>query len=94
MNARAARKTARADDPQTAEEWQEAVNLAEFLLSIDSCRQYGLIEGGPEVNVERACDILRRGRWRGAFPLPLEQLVELYFDPATTPRSGTAPVAR
>jgi hypothetical protein len=35
----------KARDPETADEWQEAVDIAEFWLLIDSARQYGLVKG-------------------------------------------------
>jgi hypothetical protein len=55
-------------DPKNAGEWQEAVDAACFLLLIDSARQYGLITGGPTVNVSRCEDILERGRKQGVVP--------------------------
>jgi hypothetical protein len=66
-------------DPHTPEEWQEAVNMAEFLLALDSCKQYGLIEGGPTVKFERALKIIERGRARGVVPAPLEELLKMYL---------------
>ncbi len=33
-------------DPQTHEEWQEAVDAAAFMVYLHSARLYGLIEGG------------------------------------------------
>ncbi|HWP59475.1 MAG TPA: hypothetical protein VNL14_16405 [Candidatus Acidoferrales bacterium] len=54
-------------DPQTREEWQEALDMASVLMLIDA-RKYGLITGGPEVNVERCADVLRRGAARGYKP--------------------------
>ena len=66
-------------DPQTPEEWQEAVNAAEFLLLIDSARQYGLIEGGPKVNGRRADAILDRGRRLGYLPLSTDGLMNLFW---------------
>lgn len=33
-------------DPQTPEEWQEAVNAAEFYTLVESARLYGLITNG------------------------------------------------
>lgn len=66
-------------DPKTSGEWQEAVNAAEFLLALDSCQQYGLIEGGPKVDQERAVELLSRGKRRGFRPLPLKELVQLYI---------------
>ena len=55
-------------DPKTPEEWQEAVNLAETLLLVDSARQYGLITGGPVIDINRCEFILRCGRQRGYRP--------------------------
>jgi hypothetical protein len=39
-------------------------------LALDSARQYGLIKGGPEVNVARCVEILKRGRQLGITPAP------------------------
>jgi hypothetical protein len=67
-------------DPRTPEEWQEAVNMAEFLLALDSCKQYGLIEGGPTVKFERALKIIERGKARGVVPAPFEEeLMKMYL---------------
>jgi hypothetical protein len=66
-------------NPKTAGEWQEAVNVAEFLLLIDSARQYGLITGGAEVDANRASAILARGRQLGYRPLRLEELLRRYL---------------
>jgi hypothetical protein len=57
-----------ARDPQTAAEWQEAVNGAEACLLIDSARQYGLITGGPVIDVTRCERILTAGRGRQILP--------------------------
>ena len=57
-------------DPKTHEEWQEAVELSRFLLVLDSCRQYGLITGGPECNVARCDEVLNRGAQKGIRPRP------------------------
>jgi hypothetical protein len=77
-------------DPKTAGEWQEAVNGAEFFLLLDSCRQYGLIEGGPAVNADRCSAILERGRRRGIYPLSHEKLMEIYLPSLTQPDASTA----
>jgi hypothetical protein len=55
-------------DPQSAEEWSEAVCLADAWLRIHSAGQYGLITGGPAVDVSRAEEILETGRKRGIRP--------------------------
>lgn len=66
-------------DPRTPAEWQDAVNIAEFFLLIDSARQYGLITGGPKTDVDRCVEILREGERRGIHPLPFEELAKLYL---------------
>lgn len=54
--------------PQTAAEWQEAVDLAEFFLCVDAARNYGLVKGGPPVDVSRCEEILAEGKRRGTTP--------------------------
>lgn len=66
-------------DPVTDREWQDAVDAARFFIALDSARQYGLVEGGPGVDVERCEDILRRGEARGFLPAPLEQLCDEFI---------------
>jgi hypothetical protein len=55
-------------DPHSLREWIEAVDAAYFMLTLDSCRRYGLITGGPEVNVERCESILAEGAKRHVYP--------------------------
>jgi len=55
-------------NPSTPAEWQEAVSLAEFHLLLHSAQCYGLVTGGPQVNVERCEDILTLGRKMGYVP--------------------------
>ena len=59
---------AKYQDPQTPAEWQEAVDWAEFYTQVDSARKYGLITGGPEVDVRRCEQLLKRGAARGVQP--------------------------
>ena len=54
--------------PQTPTEWQEAVDLAHGALVLDSARQYGLVTGGPTVDVSRCEQFLRDGRRLGITP--------------------------
>lgn len=54
--------------PQTDAEWQEAVNLAEIWLQVDSARKYGLVTGGPDVDVERCEELLKAGAAKGFRP--------------------------
>lgn len=55
-------------NPRNQKEWQEAVDLAHFHLLLESARQYGLVEGGPCVNVERCEQLLAGGRQLGLTP--------------------------
>lgn len=57
-------------DPKTSEQWQAAVDAAHALLALDSARQFGLVTGGPTVNVDRAVEILKLGAKRGFQPAP------------------------
>ena len=56
-------------EPSSAAEWQEAVDLADVLLRVDSAEQYGLITG-PRVDVERCERILDAGKSLGYTPRP------------------------
>lgn len=56
-------------------EWQYAADAASFLLALDACRLYGLVAGGPDVNVERAALILDRAlKDHRIEPRPLDDL--------------------
>lgn len=55
-------------DPSSADEWQAAVDAADFYLSLDAARKYGLVTGGPQVNVERCEEVLQRGAELGYQP--------------------------
>lgn len=67
-------------DPVGPDEWQQAVDLAELGLLLDACRQYGLITGGPEFDLGRCEDIVRRARRHGiAYPASPEELVRRYL---------------
>jgi hypothetical protein len=55
-------------DPRTPQEWQEAVNLAELYLILNSAEVFGLVTEGPRVNVERCEDLIKMGRERGYIP--------------------------
>jgi len=65
-------------NPHTKGEWQEAVDAAEAMLCLDSARKYGLVTGGPEVNVGRAVELLKRGKQLGILPAAgcVERLVK------------------
>lgn len=55
-------------DPRTREEWQLAVDAACALRLIADCKMYGLIAGGPTIDVGRCDDILDRGKAHGIHP--------------------------
>jgi len=56
--------------PSTPGEWQDAVDLAEFFTHLESARQYGLVTGGPEINLDRCRQLLNDGLRRGVRPRP------------------------
>lgn len=63
-------------DPETPEEWQAAVDAADFALLLDSAIQYGLVEfvGQPsQVDQDRCFDILDRGAQLGYYPTPADR---------------------
>ena len=72
-------------EPETAEQWQEAVNLAESYLLLDSARQYGLIEGGPPIDTARCEELLQRGKQQGFQPQSAGELAALF---AKAPAEG------
>jgi hypothetical protein len=39
------------EEPTTPEEWQLVVDAAAGFRCIAECRMYGLMKGGPEINV-------------------------------------------
>jgi hypothetical protein len=57
------------NEPETPQEWQEAVNLAELYSLIDSAVKYGLVEYTGKINIERCYDILEQGRKRNVYPV-------------------------
>lgn len=52
-------------DPTTRKEWRKVALLARGALLFHSARAYGLIDGGPEINVERCEKLLAGARARG-----------------------------
>lgn len=55
-------------DPRSPDEWQSVVDSADVLLLIDSAQQYGLVVGGPKVNIARCNEMLAAGAEGGFFP--------------------------
>jgi hypothetical protein len=54
--------------PATDEEWQSLVDECEGAIALDAAQKYGLVTGGPEVNVERCLAYLKLGAKRGFHP--------------------------
>jgi hypothetical protein len=66
-------------DPTTDDEWQEAADLAHLWLALDAARAYGLIVGGPRVNIDRCNALLARAAERGVAPVPVDESIDRYF---------------
>lgn len=73
--------SAMARDPITPAEWQEAVDLAEFYLALDSARLYGFVTFPGAVDAGRCEVLLERGRARGIRPRPdaIERAVAAFY---------------
>lgn len=56
--------------PKSRAEWQEAVDAAHALLCLDAARLYGLITGGPTIDVDRCQRILEAGKKLNVQPSP------------------------
>lgn len=63
--------------PKKPAEWQAAMDAAHGALTLDAARQYGLVTGGPEVDVARCVELLKKGRALGYVPRPdaVEQFI-------------------
>jgi hypothetical protein len=62
-------------DPETPGEWQEAYDAALACRTIADCRMYGLLKGGPVIDLERCDRLIAAGEKRGLRPSrPVEQL--------------------
>jgi hypothetical protein len=55
-------------EPKTRAEWQEAVDAAAAARVVADCMMYGLLVGGPTINVERCDQIIERGQAREVYP--------------------------
>lgn len=53
------------NDPETDDEWREAALLARGALLLESAKAYGLVRGGPVVDVPRCEELLARASARG-----------------------------
>jgi hypothetical protein len=72
-------------DPETPAEWQEAADAAQFGLHLEGARDYGLVLGGPEVDLDRCRDLLQRAAVRGVSPR------ENLYEPRTDGVTGADP---
>lgn len=61
-------------DPETPAEWQDAANAASFFLLLESARAFGLVTGGPTVDVDRCDQILEAAAARGVTPADGDEL--------------------
>ena len=57
-------------EPKTREEWQEVTDMCHFYLLLDSARQYGLVDGGPQINVKRCEQLFSKATRLGFSPSP------------------------
>lgn len=55
-------------NPGTHAEWQDAVNAAKACLLLVDARRYGLVSGGPVINVARCLELLEGGREQNILP--------------------------
>jgi hypothetical protein len=55
-------------NPKTHAEWQDAVDAAAACRAIADCIMYGILAGGPKIDVARCDHILKNGLARGVRP--------------------------
>lgn len=58
--------------PETPQEWREAVNLAELYSLVDAAVKYGLVTYTGAIDINRCDEILEQGRRRGVYPVRAE----------------------
>jgi hypothetical protein len=69
-------------DPLSAEEWQEAIDSAQFLLLLRSAKIFGLICGGPSIDSideDRCWRLIRLGAAAGYKPASDGELVKKFM---------------
>lgn len=66
-------------EPESAAEWQDAVDAAHGALALESARQYGLVAGGPVVDVVRCQLILSAGLARRPPVTPSADSIEAFL---------------
>ena len=54
--------------PVTDRQWQDAVDAAHYMLTLEVARLYGLASGGVEVNIELCEQIISQGNTLGFRP--------------------------
>lgn len=76
-------------NPRTRKEWQAAIDAATGALALDSARQYGLVRGGPRVNVERCLEVLDAAKKKGmaASADAIERFMQALLEDNRDPRS-------
>jgi hypothetical protein len=74
-----------AKESRSLEEWQDAVNIVQALLTLDAARKTGSVSSkGPIIDTTRCTDTLRRGERMGIAPQPekvlgvLQQFIEQF----------------
>lgn len=55
-------------DPQTPADWQAAADAAEQLLRMSAAQRFGLVEGGPAIDVARCEQLLATAGRKGFVP--------------------------
>lgn len=77
-------------DPKTRAEWQKAVDGAAGFRAIADCMMYGLLQGGPKINVGRCDEILAEGAKRGVRPSASDEdlAVRLACEINSTPKAS------
>jgi hypothetical protein len=60
--------------PRSKRQWQVAVDTVDACLAIDAARLYGLITGGPKIDVDRCVMILEFGKKKGIVPSKAKQI--------------------
>lgn len=75
-------------EPESPAEWQEALDAAMASRLLADCKMYGLIEGGPNVNVSRCDEIIERAQALGLRPSKRD--VELAIEMVREINAGAA----
>lgn len=52
-------------NPETSQEWQDVMDIADAAIRLDAARKYGLVKGGPKVNLKRCQEIVELAKSRG-----------------------------